>query len=90
MSKRIAVLTRNRQGEALRMALGLTLMNDTIDVYVLNKKVEDNEENTLNLETMKEMDMSLYTNCKENKDMQYISTEEIGQRLPEYDLVLPY
>ena len=90
MAKRIAVLTRNRQGEALRMALGITLMNDVIDVYVLNRKLEDNEENNLNLETMKEMDMSLYSNCKENKNMQYLSTEEIAQRLPEYDIILPY
>jgi hypothetical protein len=90
MSKKIAVLTRDRQGEVLRMALGITLMDDVIDVYVLDRKVEDTKENNLNIETMKDMNMNLYTNCRENKDMRYLSTEEIAQRLLEYDIILPY
>jgi hypothetical protein len=90
MAKKIAILLRDRQDEALRMAVGITLMDDIIDVYVLDRKVEENEQNTLNLETIKEMDMGLYTNCKENEDMQYLSTEEIAQKLLEYDHIIPY
>jgi hypothetical protein len=44
MSKKIAILVRDRQGEALRMAVGAILMDDAIDVYVLDRKVEDTEE----------------------------------------------
>ena len=55
-----------RQGEALRMSVGVTLMDDTIDVYVLDKKVESNDDNDLNLETIKDMGMKLATNTKEN------------------------
>ena len=90
MGKKIAVLVRDRQGEALRMSVGVTLMDDTIDVYVLDRKVESNADNDLNLETIKDMDMKLYTNTKENAGMNYISNEELGKKLLEYDHVIPY
>jgi len=90
MAKKIAVLVRDRQGEALRMAVGITLMDDVIDVYVLDRKVEETENNTMNIETMKDMEMNVYTNCKENEDLEYLSTEEIARKLLEYDHILPY
>ncbi|NOY39925.1 MAG: hypothetical protein GXO95_06825, partial [Nitrospirae bacterium] len=80
MAKKIAVLVRDRQGEALRMAVGITLMDDIIDVYVLDRKVEETEDNDLNIETMKDMEMNVYTNCKENEGLEYLSTEEIAQK----------
>ncbi len=90
MTKKIAVLVRDRQSEAVRMSVGLTLMDDVIDVYVLDGKLEETEENALNVELLQEMDMSLYSNHKENTDMQYLSTEEIARKLPDYDHVLAY
>ena len=90
MGKKIAVLVRDRQREALRMSVGITLMDDTIDVYVLDKKVESNADNDLNLETIKDMDMKIATNTKENEGMDYISTEELAQKLLEYDHIVPY
>jgi hypothetical protein len=90
MGKKIAVLVRDRQGEALRMSVGVTLMDDTIDVYVLDKKVESNADNDLNLETIKDMDMKLATNTKENVGMDYISNEELAKKLLEYDHIIPY
>jgi hypothetical protein len=90
MGKKIAVLVRDRQGEALRMSVGITLMDDTIDVYVLDRKVESNDDNDLNLETIKDMDMKLATNARENSGMDYISTEELAQKLLRYDHIIPY
>lgn len=90
MAKKIAVLARDRQEEALRMAVGMILLDDQIDVYVLDRKVENNEQNSLNLETMKEMDMRIYTNTTENGDMEYLTNKEIAARLLGYDHVLPY
>ncbi|GMT47810.1 MAG: hypothetical protein IEMM0007_1376 [bacterium] len=90
MDRKIGVLVRDRQGEALRMAVGITLMDDIVDVYVLDRKVEETEDNTLNIETMKDMEMNVYTNCKENEGLEYLSTEEIAQKLLEYDHILPY
>ena len=90
MTKKIAVLVRDRQSEAVRMSVGLTLMDDVIDVYVLDGKLEDTEENALNVELLQELEMNLYSNQKENAEMQYLSTEEIARKLPEYDHVLAY
>lgn len=90
MQKKIAVLVRERQGEALRMSLGLILVDDVVDVYVLDRKLQQTEESVLHLETMREMEMKLYTNCRENADMEYLTTAEIARRLPRYDNILPY
>jgi hypothetical protein len=72
------------------MSVGITLMDDTIDVYVLDRKVEKNDDNDLNLETIKDLGMKLATNTKENAGMDYISTEELAQKLLEYDHIVPY
>lgn len=90
MTKKIAVLVRDRQDEALRMALGLALLDDAVDVYVLDRKLEDTEESRLHLETLKEFDFRMYTNHAENEDLEYLSTEQIARRLPQYDHLLPY
>ncbi len=90
MAKKIAVIVRDRQGEAMRMGLGIILLDDVIDVYVLDRKLEETEDNTLNFETMKDMDMNVYTNCKDNKDMEYLSTEDLAKKLTQYDHILPY
>ena len=90
MTKKIAVLVRERQAEALRMALGLILMDDIIDIYILDKKVEDTDENKTGIETMKDLDMNVYTNSRENEELQYLATGEIAKRLLEYDMIVPY
>ncbi len=90
MQKQIAVLIRERQGEALRMSLGLILVDDLVDVYVLDKKLRASEETALHLETMKEMDMRIYTDCRENEGMEYVTLEQIALKLPRYDHILAY
>ena len=90
MAKKIAVLVRNRQSEALRMSLGLTLLDDVVDVYVMGGKLANTEEDALHLETIKDMEMKIYTDCNENADIEFVATEDIACRLPEYDHVLPY
>ncbi len=90
MQKKIAVLVRERQSEALRMALGLILVDDLVDVYVLDKKLQASAETALHVETMKEMDMQIRTNCRENEGMEYVTVEEIVLKLPRYDHILAY
>lgn len=90
MAKRIAVLVRDRQGEALRMSLGITLLGDSIDVFVLDRQVEDSPENMMNIETMKELGLNLYTNLEGPGGLEFISTDDIASRLTVYDHVLPY
>lgn len=90
MAKKIAVIVRDRQSEALRMAVGIILLDDIIDVYVLDHVVEDTEDHALYLETMEEMEMNAYSNVKENKSMTFLTLEEVARRLPSYDHVLAY
>lgn len=90
MQKKIAVLVRDRQCEALRMSLGLILVDDLVDVYVLDRKLHMTEESALHLETLKEMEMQIRTNCRENEGMDYLPADEIALRLPQYDHILAY
>ncbi len=90
MPRKVAILVRERQEEGLRMAVGITLKNDIIDIYVLDRKVEDTEMNKLNLETVEMMDMNLFTNSPENDKMIYLSNEEISERLIDYDHIIAY
>jgi hypothetical protein len=90
MPKKIAVLVRERQGEALRMSLGLILVDDVVDVYVLDRKLQVAGESALHLETLKEMEMQIRTNCRENEGMEYLTLDEIVLRLPQYDHILAY
>ncbi len=90
MANKIAILVRDRQEEALRMSLGMTLLEDTIDVFVLDRPVADSQENIMNVETMKEMGMKLYTNLEGNYGLEFMATKDIANRLLLYDHVLPY
>lgn len=90
MTKKIAVLVRDRQGEALRMAVGIILLDDLIDVYVLDREVEDSANNALYLETITDMEMNAFSNVRNNKGLAYLTTEEIARRLVDYDHVLAY
>lgn len=72
------------------MSLGLTLLDDVVDVYVMGGKLENTGEDALHLETIKGMDMKIYTDCNENADIEFVATEAVAARLLEYDHVLPY
>lgn len=55
-TKKIAVIVRDRQGEALRVAGGLTLADDTIEVFVLDTKLDkENPEVAQPLELVMEL-----------------------------------
>ena len=59
MAKKIAVLVRERQEEALRVAVGLTLNDDLVEVYVLDRKVAATPGNAANIEALREMEMRI-------------------------------
>jgi hypothetical protein len=90
MSKKIAVLVRDRQAEALRMGVGLTLADDEVNVFVMDSKLDENDESiSLNIETLNDLDIKIYSNNPENK-LEQMSTEDIARALVNYDSVLPY
>lgn len=89
-TKRIAVIVRDRQGEALRVAGGLTLADDTIEVFVLDRKLDkSNPEIAKPLELVTDLDLKIYSNNPEN-GFTTIATEEMAKKLLEYDFVVPY
>lgn len=72
------------------MSVGLILVDDQVEVYVLDRKLEETEESLLHYETLREMEMKVCSNSRENEGMEYVPTEEIAQRLLQCDHVLPY
>ncbi len=90
MAKKIAVVVRDRQSEALRMAVGIILLDDTIAVFVLDQPVEASEQNQLYLETIADLELETYTNCEENRTMRFLSTPELAKKLLEYDHIVFY
>ncbi len=89
MAKKIAIIVRDRIDEALRMGVGATLADDEIHVFLMGGKVEMNEDNELNLETMPDLDVKIFSNNPDNPYEQK-STEEMAKMLVDYDLVIPY
>jgi UDP-N-acetyl-D-mannosaminuronic acid transferase (WecB/TagA/CpsF family) len=89
MAKKVAIIVRDRAGEALRMGVGATLADDEIHVFLMGGKVEMNEENELNLETMTDLDVKVYSNSPENEYEQK-STEEIAKMIADFDVIVPY
>ena len=90
MSKKIAVIVRDRQSEALRMAIGLTLMDDVIDLFVLNRKLEHSRETALNIDTIRELELNIYSNIEQGDEVQFIPGPELVNALTGYDHILPY
>jgi hypothetical protein len=89
MKKRIAVIVRERQAEALRMAVGLTLKDDEVNVFVMDRKLEDDPAVAMNVEVLGDLGVRIRTNNAENS-FEFMSTEDIAKALLTYDTVLPY
>jgi len=89
-AKRIAVIVRDRQGEALRVAGGLTLADDTIEVFVLDRKLDLSDPEVVKpLELASDLELKVYSNNREN-GFTAITVEEMAKKLLEYDIVVPY
>jgi hypothetical protein len=89
-SKRIAIVVRERQGEALRVASGLTLADDTIEVFILDRKLDTGDPEVVKpLELANELDLRFWSNNASN-NVAVLTLEDLARKLLEYDLVIPY
>jgi hypothetical protein len=89
-AKRIAVIVRDRPAEALRVAGGLTLADDTIEVFVLDHKLDkEAPEIAQPLELATDLELKMYSNNPEN-GFATITLEEMAKKLLEFDLVVPF
>jgi hypothetical protein len=91
--KKIGVIVNTgnsyRQSEAVRVALGLTLMDDRVELIVLDRELPRSKAVEKNLELLRSMKGKAYSNNPENK-LETLSLEEIARKLLEYDVVVPY
>jgi hypothetical protein len=89
-TKRIAMIVRDRQAEALRVASGLTLADDVVDVYVLDRKLDDSDPDVARpLELVNELELKIYSNLRQG-GAEMITLEDMAKKLLEYDIVVPY
>jgi hypothetical protein len=89
-TKKIAVIVRDRPGEALRIAGGLTLADDTIEVFILDHKLDKNDPEIVTpLDLVSDLELKVYSNNPEN-GYESISLVDMAKKLLEYDLVVPY
>jgi len=89
MKKKIAILVRDRKAEALRMAVGATLSNDEISVFIMDDKLERDDDIELNIQMLSDLNVNIFSNNPENPFKQK-TTAEIAVMLSEYDVVIPY
>ena len=84
----IAVIARDRQAEALRMSIGLTVLNDSVDIFLIEKfKKEESAETQL--EVIRDLNLKIYSTVS-GSQFEYISPDALSDKLLEYEKVLPY
>lgn len=89
MSK-IAILINDRQAEAIRMSSGITLLDDEIEMFFLDTVIDGSDDVEMMMEIAAEMELPMYSNVQENKQMTLLSTEELHNKLLEYDHIIAY
>ncbi len=93
--KKVAVVVKERdqQYEALRTSLGSLLENHAISFFVLDHEIDMTEEFRDNLDIFGEMDGLVFSNSEANVEkhgLAPITREEVGARLRDADIVIPF
>lgn len=95
MSKKVCFIYNNKDYvlDGMRSALGLAVENMYAYAAVNTEIPELDDYNKENLEWIRDMEGEVYStvqsNCDQN-DMAPITIEELGQKLREMDVIVPY
>jgi hypothetical protein len=96
MTQTIAVLVKDQtqQYEALRTSLGLLLEMASVQMFVMNHEIADMDEAySENMAFLDEMEGERYTNNAANAEkygFTFLTTAEIGEKLKQASLVIPF
>ncbi len=89
-AKKIAVIIRDRQDEALRMAVGLTLEGDEVTVINIGDPIEHHGDNDLNVETLGDLECGRISVNEADEGFEHMTMQNLPQKLLEFDHVVPY
>ena len=84
--KKVAMLVRRNQAEALRVAGGLTLTDHEVAVYVMDRPLADSPAVEEQLEVLEFADIEPIPAYPGGEGA--VTAGELAERLPGYDLVL--
>jgi hypothetical protein len=88
-TKQVAVLVRRDQAEALRVAAGLTLAGNGVDVYVLDRPLADTEGVREQMEVMDLADITPISVIEGDRSLPYVAdAQTLAERILAYDVVI--